>query len=456
MTDTMLEKIVFYTNEYIRSKSYDTKDLRTHNITDLIELKAFIGLLYISGANKSGRQNIEDLFRSNGMAMEIFRLTMCQRRFQFLLTHIRFDQKITRAERQSFDKFAAFREIFDEFVSNLPKHYNPSAYLTIDEILASFRGRCGFKVYIPSKPNRYGIKIYALVDAKLFYVIKLEVYLGKQPQGPFAVDNTNLALVCRLCEPVRGSNRNITMDNFFTSKAVADTLLRDYHLTIIGTMRKNKPQIPSELIMIRRPEKSSMFTFDETSTLVSYVPRKNKCVIVLSTMHHDDKLDATTGKPEMIIDYNHTKGGVDVVDQMSEAYNCARATRRWPLVVFYELLNVAGINTCIVFKSNNQTSIRRRKFLELLGYELIQDHISRRSTNKRLPRTIRLRLQEMCGKETENVPANQNPIYGRCLLCSSKKNRKTRYKCLKCSRFLCLEHLNGICHDCYIGEDTDE
>lgn len=140
------------------------------------------------------------------MAMEIFRLTMCQRTFQFLLTHIRFDQKNTRTERQSFDKFAAFREIFDEFVSNLPKNYNPSAYLTIDEILASFRGRCAFKVYIPSKPNRYGIKIYALVDAKLFYVIKLEVYLGKQPQGPFAVDNTNLALVCRLCEPVRGSN----------------------------------------------------------------------------------------------------------------------------------------------------------------------------------------------------------------------------------------------------------
>ncbi|KAL1492327.1 hypothetical protein ABEB36_010588 [Hypothenemus hampei] len=88
--------------------------------------------------------------------------------------------------------------------------------------------------------------------------------------------------------------------------------------------------------------------------------------------------------------------------------------------------------------------MRRRKFLEQLGYELLQDHLSRRATNTRLSRTIQLRLQKICGKESENVAPNQSETHGRCQLCSSIKNRKTRFRCQKCRRFLCLEHLQGI------------
>lgn len=55
-------------------------------------------------------------------------------------------------------------------------------------MLEAFRGRCSFKQYIPSKPNRYGIKIFALSDARTFYTIytfytNMEIYAGKQPEG---------------------------------------------------------------------------------------------------------------------------------------------------------------------------------------------------------------------------------------------------------------------------------
>ena len=61
-------------------------------------------------------------------------------------------------------------------------------------------------------------------------------------------------------------------------------------------------------------------------------------MLLLSTLHNDGNIDDTTGdakKPEMITFYNSTKGGVDVVDEMCATYNCARNTRRWPMVVFY-------------------------------------------------------------------------------------------------------------------------
>jgi hypothetical protein len=47
--------------------------------------------------------------------------------------------------------------------------------LFIDEKYEAFREKCGFKKYDLSKPNEYGIKIYALVDTKVLYAFNLEI-----------------------------------------------------------------------------------------------------------------------------------------------------------------------------------------------------------------------------------------------------------------------------------------
>ena len=65
--------------------------------------------------------------------------------------------------------------------------------------------------------------------------------------------------------------------------------------------------------------------------------RKNKCVILLSTMHNDGAIDPDTGdtkKPEIITFYNFTKGAVDVVDELSALYTIARISNMWPMAMF--------------------------------------------------------------------------------------------------------------------------
>ena len=83
-------------------------------------------------------------------------------------------------------------------------------------MLVGFRGRCGFRQYISSKPNKYGIKIYVLVDAKMYYLHHLEIYAEKQPDGPYSLSNKPADAVRRLTAPISGSGRNITADNLFT------------------------------------------------------------------------------------------------------------------------------------------------------------------------------------------------------------------------------------------------
>lgn len=51
--------------------------------------------------------------------------------------------------------------------------------MTIDEILLSYRGRCSFLMYIPSKAAKFGLKIYLLVDRDSLYLVNGFVYLGK-------------------------------------------------------------------------------------------------------------------------------------------------------------------------------------------------------------------------------------------------------------------------------------
>ncbi|KAJ8935474.1 hypothetical protein NQ318_009599 [Aromia moschata] len=190
----------------------------------------------------------------------------------------------------------------------------------------------------------------------MFYTSQMEVYVGQQPNGPYKIDTNAKAVVQRLCQPILKTNRNVTTDNWFYSIPLADSL-RDNGLTFIGTMRKNKREIPDLFTQKNeRPIGSSMFAFGCGGTLVSYIPKKNKNVLLFSMMRRDN-INGVTGKPEIIHRYNETKGGVDVVDKLCAQYNVARGTRRWP-----KHGNVAGINSFIIYNSKkSQLNIPKKR-----------------------------------------------------------------------------------------------
>ena len=48
--------------------------------------------------------------------------------------------------------------------------------------------------------------------------------------------------------------------------------------------------------------------------------------------------------------YNKTKFRVDMADQMAKKYNVKSGSRRWPLQVFFNILDLAGIIAWILYK----------------------------------------------------------------------------------------------------------
>ena len=94
-------------------------------------------------------------------------------------------------------------------------------------------------------------------------------------------------------------------------------------------------------------------------------------------MHHDDKIDEQTGKPDIILYYNHTKGAVDTVDQICHTYSVQRKTKRWPFAYFMNVINLGGLNSYITYISRNPQwcqglSHKRRQFLEDMGLDLVK------------------------------------------------------------------------------------
>jgi hypothetical protein len=473
ITPEIIDLLVEHTNLIIaEQKGKYAQSYRT-NDTDVVEMKALIGLLMLSGMYHASRLHLADIWTADGTGIEVFRLTMSLHRFRFLLCCLRFDNKATREERKKVDKLAAFRQIFEMFVENCKKNYTPSEFVTIDEMLVAFRGRCSFRQYIPSKPAKYGIKIHALCDAKTFYVCNMEIYAGTQPDGPYKADkqyNSAKAVVTRLISDISGSARNVTIDNWYTSIPLVESLLRDHKLTTVGTLRKNKREIPPEFLVTKnRPLVDSMFGFGESLTLVSYVPKskkqnKKKNVLLVSSMHHDDKIDQATGddkKPEIITFYNSTKGGVDVVDMMVGNYNVSRNSRRWPLTLFFDLLNISCVNSYVLYAHNPKNKLKRRKFIKNLSLVLLEETQKRRVQNIHLQKGIRAGIARLLPEAA--VATTSQSLQGqakRCTFCARSKDRKVKTVCSTCGKHVCSDHSKMIvsctkCENAATGGESD-
>lgn len=171
LDDEVLDIIVRYSNIEGKKKDPNYKDM------DRDELLAFIAMLIIAGVDRSSKRNFNEFFnRLRGIPL--FRATMSRNRFQAILSCIRFDDKDTRSARRVNDKLAPIRDIFTMINATLGKYYSPGKTVVIDEQLVPFRGRCSFKQYIPSKPDKYGMKIFWICDTDNAYPLNALPYLG--------------------------------------------------------------------------------------------------------------------------------------------------------------------------------------------------------------------------------------------------------------------------------------
>ena len=135
-------------------------------------------------------------------------------------------------------------------------------------------------------------------------------------------------------------------------------------------MKQNKREIAQEFKPAsERDENSSIFGFTKDLTLVPYIPKKNKSVVLLSSLHHDSAICSDSGKPEIRKFCNKTKGAEYMLDQMCARYTVQRATRRWTMAMFHGMINIAAVNALVIYAHNMrkvqpEKKIKRKTFAQ--------------------------------------------------------------------------------------------
>jgi hypothetical protein len=213
--------------------------------TSPVEIRALIGLWLKLGTTGFHNSSVDEIFSAKKSSSLYAHLCFGRDRYKILMRALRFDDKTKRLNKSNnkwADKLVHIREIF---ARNWQDSYNPNECLTVDEMLLPFRGRCSFRMFIPSKAAKFGIKIFCAVDPKTMYLVNSSIYLGKSDSS--GDKNLGEKIVMDLSSKFQNAGRIIVTDNFFTSSELGQSLLKK-RTQLLGTIRRNRQGNPKDFI----------------------------------------------------------------------------------------------------------------------------------------------------------------------------------------------------------------
>jgi hypothetical protein len=73
------------------------------------------------------------------------------------------------------DRVPHVREVLNIVRENCLKNNRPNRECAVNEAMIVFRGRLGFKQYMPAKPTKYGIKVWCHADSSNGYLNNFQV-----------------------------------------------------------------------------------------------------------------------------------------------------------------------------------------------------------------------------------------------------------------------------------------
>lgn len=119
-------------------------------------------------------------------------------------------------------------------------------------------------------------------------------------------------------------------------------------------------------------------------------------------------------------------------DKMLRLYSARAATRRWPVAVFYNILDMAAMNACVLYCGCMGINMAWRAFILELCKELCSEHITRPTH----PHTA----------QTPHFPTMPEEKRRNCGVKRKCTKSKTTKNCMMCQQ--CTTKVYSVCGDC--------
>ena len=230
------------------------------------------------------------------------------------------------------------------------------------------------------------------------------------------------------------------MDNFYNSVGLYE-LLHNRKTHIVGPLRTNRKDNPKSITPKKLKKPGEACWMRRGPVFVSKWKDKRE-ILMLSTKLHHRMVNCTTSrghnklKPMCVHDYNTNMGGIDRSDHLLSYCSTPRKTIKWYNKVFFHLLDIAVMNSYVLFKKlSKQKKLRILKFRDALKGELASVDLGMEQPMKTSAPSTTLAEYETVDAfhSLENIPLLKEnvPRYLRCTVCTQKK-RETRYRCKDC------------------------
>ncbi|UYV82044.1 PGBD5 [Cordylochernes scorpioides] len=447
--EEMYRKIKLETNKYARStidKQKKRGPLKAYSFlanwkaVSIAEIKLFFAcIIHMCLVIKP---RMKDYWATNSVLNTTFcKKIMARNRFEAIFGH---------------DPLYKIRTFLDPLTKKFQCLYSPTQNLTIDEAICPFRGRIRFRIYIKGKPHKYGIKIYHICEANSGYTCDINIYTGpSQEEGYNSISN----LVERLASHLFNRGHIIYCDRWFSLPHLFNYLWEKKTMAV-GTVKTIRKGLPKNSFSKKLKKGEEMHLFK--GSLMAMKWRHTRDVWMISTVHDHQMVEvmgrpglsqAPIFKPQVVLDYNKNKIGVDRSDQMLSYYSFDQRTMKWWKKLFFHIYGLAIVNSCIIYnKLNPDAKMSLRDFhisiCKALCSEANQDILDAQpSSGDQSDRLIGRHFIRRIKVEGKTYAQR------RCKVCaekgrvtSGKQARKdTAYECETCLVPLCL----GDCFKLY-------
>ena len=408
--------------------------------TSAAELYAFVGAHLFMGIDRLPRTH---MYWSQTFGHPLLTTLFSRDRFMQLLRFFRVSALDEAAADR--DPLPHVRSLAAKLNASFAAHASPSHRLTLDEAMAAFKGRSPIKQYIPSKPHKWGYKIYCLSSDD--YLLRFEIYAGKEERS---ADGATFDTVMRMLAGYEGQQHVLFTDNWFTSPALLRAL-QQKGIRLCGSVRRNRkgmPNIPAEEVsalgqgqwLQRQKGDATVAVWRDQKVMWLLYNHCSPGEAASLERWNDFGHKVSVGCPRAIRDYFYGARSVDVLSQLHYAYLPGRkAMRSWPRLAWW-LLDMCIINAFKLW-SIGQLRPSQLDFREQLMHQLMAQLPAKEMPRKHGGHSppphaaAAVHSSELVAEERD------------CKQCSHRPGhrKRTNYICGACQVHLCL----GQCFRAY-------
>jgi hypothetical protein len=412
--------------------------------TSAEELYAFLGVHLFMGIDRLPRT---EMYWSQTFGHPLVTSLFSRDRFKQLLRFFR----VVAPDEDAADRnpLPHVRSLAAKLNASFASHASPSQHLALDEAMVAYKGRSPIKQYIPSKPHKWGYKIWCLSSED--YLLHFEIYAGKE--GAPSDAGATVDTVLRMTAAYQDQGHILYTDSWFTSPALLRALApRDIRLCgAVRSNRKGMPDIPAEDInglsrgeWIQRQKGDATVAVwrDQQPLRILY----NHCSpgeTASLQRWNDAGRKVSVGCPRAVRDYFYRARSVDVLSQLHYSYLPGRKAQRcWPRLAWW-LLDMCVVNAFQLW-SKGQPHPGQLRFREELMHELLAQMPAEQKPHRASRRP-----------DPANSPAKDHYIERsvtcrECAVCSDRQagqRTETRYVCHSCGTHLCIGQCFSVYHD---------